>query len=81
MNRWSFAAAAATLGELPHAVQASLDVQKDRVLGNQQMTDQMEAAAKSITRLVESGLWGSGPFSLALSGNETSFYLSVVNGG
>jgi len=69
------------VGEIPHSVQASLDVQKDRALGNQQMIEQMEAAAKSVTRLVESGLWGSGPFSLALSGDEKSFYLSVVNGG
>jgi len=80
VSRWSFAAAAATLGEIPSAVQASLDVQKDRALGDQLTIEQMEAAAKSVTRLAESGLWGSGPFSLALSGNEHSFYLSMVNG-
>lgn len=69
------------MGEVPHQVQAALDVQIEKATGDKRVVEQMQAAAKSVTRLVESGLWGSGPFSLALSGNDNSFYLSVINGG
>jgi len=38
---------------------------------------QMRAASEGVARLVETGLWGSGPFSVTLTGSENDFFLSV----
>jgi hypothetical protein len=74
---WSFAATARGTGQ----VRGSLKASEDYILARypDANEEQMDAAIKAIDHLLSTGLWGSGPFSLALSGTDTNLYLSVVS--
>lgn len=39
---------------------------------------QVEQAMNSLNGLLKSGLWGSGPFTVSLSGSDNSLYLAVT---
>lgn len=43
-----------------------------------QLVEQMELSSEALARLLETGLWGSGPFTVSLSGSETVLYMAVT---
>jgi hypothetical protein len=78
-NAWSFAAAAEDLSAIPNAIAISREICIDRhFVDNERMQKQIRTASLAVADLLATNLWGSGPFSVALSGNERGIYISVV---
>lgn len=76
---WSFAATADAVDSLPHALDNSRAIEADRKFGSEgEQVEQMEAASKALAHLLRTGLWGSGPFTVSLSGSGKSLYLAVT---
>ena len=75
---WSFAATSGSIEGLARAVHSSLELEADRKFAEGEAVQRMEAASKALNRLLSTGLWGSGPFTVSLSGNDRSLYLAVT---
>src|SRR5262245_61787877 len=78
-DRWGFAAAANTVEEVPTQVDGAKTVAlaKQYILSEESQA-QVNAAAKAVVELIQTGLWGSGPFTVSVAGNRNSVYLSVT---
>lgn len=76
-ERWGFAASAASCKALRHALDQSAEYVIMQKTPSTEAVAQMRAASEGVARLVETGLWGSGPFSVTLTGSENDFFLSV----
>lgn len=78
MPGWSFAATADVVDSLPHAIESSRELEINHKMLEAGSVEQMEAASKALASLLRSGLWGSGPFTVSLSGSDNTLYLAVT---
>lgn len=74
---WSFAASANTVGGLPKAIQGSFEHAMATRNFNDDTVAQISATAKALIELLQTGLWGVGPYSVTFSGTSDSVFLSV----
>lgn len=75
---WSFAASAHHLDDLTRALDESSDFQvRNNFPGNTLVAEQVRHCTDIVAALLDPGLWGVGPFSVAISGNESSVYISI----
>lgn len=71
---WSLAATASNGQSVSGAMKESARIAKDRT---PEHSERIDEAVDGVAVLIDTGLWGTGPFSIALSGTEDSFYLSI----
>lgn len=76
---WQFAASSPEAAGLKSAMKRSMEVEVEKKFDlSPQLVEQMELSSEALARLLETGLWGSGPFTVSLSGSETVLYMAVT---
>lgn len=76
---WEYAASSPEAAGLKGAMKRSMEIEVERKHDlNPQLIEQMELSSEALARLLESGLWGSGPFTVSLSGSENVLYMAVT---
>lgn len=79
VESWSFAATSESIKGLPRAIRESLELEADRKFSSEgDGVRRMEAASQALAHLLATELWGSGPFTVSLSGSAKSLYLAVT---
>lgn len=77
-NGWSFAASGESPRQLGSALNRSLDIEAERQDVDAKEKQKMIDSAHSIVELLETDLWGSGPFTASVSASANSVYLAVT---
>jgi hypothetical protein len=76
-NDWSFAASAEDVRGLRRALAESSEYNIRTKVLSVNATTQIREAVASIAEVLETGLWGVGPFSVTVTGSEDSLFVSV----
>jgi hypothetical protein len=78
-DSWSLAASSKDKEGLRHALQESFEHFQKTQLPTPVVHQQIQTAVTTAAGLVLTGLWGSGPFSVTISGKGSSVFISVTD--